>query len=163
MANSRHRFLRVAIAIDMLVLFALCSASAFAAEGQFSKALRSRLQAETLTEIDLGKVGPFAWEDMYIFQPRTTREENCKIVAVDWFECRFTFPSVVGDDEYFLVFRRKGQIIRAERHPRSNGAFGTSSIRHPQPVLVSAAVFRVEPTSSADGKPAFQLEYQPQD
>lgn len=143
----------------LLLALALAAGAAFAAEGQFSAALRTRLQAGPVTEIDLSKVGPFAWEDVYIFPPRTTREENCKTVAVDWFECRFTFPAVVGDDEYFLVFRRKGQIIRAERHPRANGAFSASPTRHPQPVLASSAVFRVQPASSSDDAPAFQLEY----
>lgn len=161
MPTRRYTFPRIAVtALAMLIVL---STTAHAAEGQFSAALRTRLQAEPLTEIDLGTVNPFAWEDMYVFAPRTTREENCKTVAVGWFECKFTFPSVVGDDEYFLVFRRKGQIIRAERHPRANGAFSASSSRHPQPVLASAAVFRVEPTSSADGKPAFRLEYRPQE
>ncbi|MEO8012373.1 MAG: hypothetical protein ABI650_12060 [Dokdonella sp.] len=161
MSPNRHHARSSRFAI--LVLLASFAVTTFAAEGQFSAALRTRLQADALTEIDLGKVGPFAWEDMYIFHPRTTREENCKVVAVDWFECRFTFPSVVGDDEYFLVFRRKGQIIRAERHPRGNGAFSASSTRHPQPVLAAAAVFRVEPASSAAGEPAFRLEYKRQE
>lgn len=160
--RARSDRARARAIVGLLVFAGACllgSMTCVAAEGQFSAALRAQLLAQRPAEIDLSTVGPFAWDEMFIFDPRSVRDDNCKVLLADWFECRVTFPAVVADDEYFLVFRRKLQIIRAERHPRTNAEFGSSSGRHPQPVLRTAALFRVEPASTSTSTPAFRLEF----
>jgi len=110
--------------------------------GAFSEALQSRL-AERPAEIDLANVARFAWDELYALAPYSTREDNCRRMRMEFLECRTTVPETVGEGEYFLVFRAKGKVVRAERHARQHGDFAGAGTPLPQPVLRSAARFKV--------------------
>ncbi len=134
---------------------------ALAAEGRFSAALARVLEDRPPAEIDLAVVTPFAWEEMFIFEPQSSREENCKVLDLGWIDCRLTLPAEVGANEHFLVFRRKQQIIRSEPHARTNGDFGVGSRGRPQPLLRADARFAVVTLgrSSQESVPAYRLDF----
>ena len=131
---------------------------------QFSTALASKLQSDRPTEIDLATVSAIAWDELFIFDPYSTREANCSALKLDLFECRTTFPEMVSEGDNVLVFRRNGKVMRAEVHPRANGDFSSSvGTARPLPILRASARFSVLPTdkSSAEQAPRFRLEYKP--
>jgi len=132
-----------------------------AAEGRLSAALARVLADQPPAEVDLARVTPFAWEEMFIFEPQSSREENCKVLDLGWIDCRLTLPAKVGANEHFLVFRRKQQIIRSEPHARTNGDFGVGSRGRPQPVLRADARFAVVTLgrSSQESVPAYRLDF----
>lgn len=128
---------------------------------QFSAALGSKLRTERPTEVDLATVASFAWDELFVFEPYSTRDDNCKVLQLDFIECRTTFPAMVDEGEYLLVFRRNARLARAERHRRMNGDFYAPASKRPQPVRRSAARFMVVPMP-ADGskaEPRYRLEY----
>ena len=124
--------------------------------GQFGVTLGQRLQAERPAHIDLASVSTLAWDELYIFDPRSTKDDNCRLLKLDYFECFTTFPATVRDDEHILVFRRNAKLVRVERHPRKNGDFVSAAPPRPQPILRSAAVFAVLPGPDGSG---FRLAY----
>lgn len=107
------------------------------------------------------KVSSLSWDELYIFEPYSVREESCKLLRLNWFECRLIIPSSVSEGEYFLVFRAKQAIIHSEHHARANGDFYSPNVRRPQPVVHSSAKFKVVPTSDTtpQGKQWLRLEY----
>lgn len=130
--------------------------------GQFGVTLGQKLQAERPAQIDLASVSTLAWDELFIFDPRSTKDDNCRLLKLDYFECFTTFPATVRDDEHILVFRRNAKLVRVERHPRMNGDFVSALQPRPQPVLRTAATFAVLPAANAagaPGAPAFRLEY----
>ena len=157
---SRSRCGSTSLAFAALLLAACTSGSS----AQFSTALAKRLQSEHPTEIDLAQVSAIAWDELFIFDPYSTREANCSVLKLDLFECRTTFPAVVGESDDVLVFRRKGKVMRAEVHPRANGDFSSSiGTPPPRPILRAAARFSVVPTDKVRpvDPPRFRLEYKP--
>lgn len=130
--------------------------------GQFSLALAARLQGESRSgQIDLGQISSFAWDELFILAPKSSREDNCRTLGLGWLDCRITFPATIADDEEFLVFRAKQQVIRAERHPRANGDFVPAAGQGALAIARSAARFRIVAAASGQPGPAprWQLEY----
>lgn len=76
--------------------------------------------------------------------------------ALHLIECRTTFPAVVGEGEFILVFRKNSHIAQAERHARINGEFAAPTGQRP------AAHFKVVPASAVAGQGtrSYRLEYQ---
>ncbi len=139
----------------------LCACSSDDSGRQFSATLGKKLRSDHVAEIDLATVGTFAWDELFVFDPYSTRDDNCRALALDLIECRTTFPAVVGEGEYILVFRKNSRIARAERHARTNGDFAASAGRRPQPILRSAAHFTVVPIPAETGTtaPSYRLEH----
>ncbi|MES1265287.1 MAG: hypothetical protein ABUU24_06505, partial [Variovorax sp.] len=54
-----------------------------------------------------------------------------------------TFPAVVDEGEYLLVFRLNSKITRVEHHSLANGDFYSQDTRRPQPILRPAALFSI--------------------
>lgn len=147
MNASRRRCAVVGWAAALVVSLTACTAGS---EGQFSTALAKKLQAERPTEIDLATVSTIAWDELFIFGPYSVREDNCRVLALDLFECRTTFPETVAESDNVLVFRRQGKVMRAEVHPRRDGDFSSSAgPPPPRPILRSAAPFSVVPVDGA--------------
>ena len=158
---SRRRCALASLAFAALLPLAACTSGS---SQQFSTALAKKLQSEHPTEIDLANVSAIAWDELFIFGPYSMREANCSVLKLDLFECRTTFPAMVGEGDNVLVFRRNGKVMRAEVHPRANGDFSSSiGTPPPRPVLRAAARFSVVPTDKArpEDPPRFRLEYKP--
>jgi hypothetical protein len=153
--------LRAIVIVWVAVAGLVHSGFSLAAEGRFSAALAALLKDQPPTKVDLAAITPFAWEEMFIFDPKSSREDNCKVLELGWIDCRLTLPAEVGADEHFLVFRRKQQIIRSEPHARTSGDFGVDRSTRPQPVLREAARFAVVPLgrSSQASVPAYRLDH----
>lgn len=157
--NLSGRALAISVLAAALIPLGACSSSD---SEQFSVSLGKKLRAERPAEIDLAEVSAIPWDEIFIFGPRSVREDNCKVLQMDLFSCRTTFPAVVGEGDNVLVFRRNGKVMRAEVHPRSNGDFSSSSgSPMPVPIKRSAARFTVMPmpASVAQDAPGFHLEY----
>ena len=133
--------------------------------GQFGVTLGQKLQAERPAQIDLASVSTLAWDELFIFDPRSAKDDNCRLLKLDYFECFTSFPATVRDDEHILVFRRNARLVRVERHARANGDFVSTTVPRPQPILRAAATFAVLPMASPGGTagaasaPGFRLEY----
>jgi hypothetical protein len=153
--RSSRRWLRTLAALTGLSLWLeICAAQP--KPGQFGVTLGQKLQAERPALIDLASVSTLAWDELFIFDPRSTKDDNCRLLKLDYFECFTTFPATVRDDEHILVFRRNGKLVRVERHPRKNGDFVSAAQPRPQPILRTAAIFATLPGPDKSG---FRLEY----
>lgn len=147
--------------ISIVASLLLVGGCFFSSAGEFSVALGKKLQAERQPVIDLAKVTSFNWEELFIFGPYSSREENCKVLQLTGLECRLTVPASVDEGEYFLVFMERQKLVHSEHHHRSNGDFYSQESQRPQPVKRQSAQFNVVPTSSGApyGVPWFRLEY----
>ncbi len=75
----------------------LCACSSDDSGRQFSATLGKKLRSDHVAEIDLATIGTFAWDELFVFDPYSTRDDNCRALALDLIECRTTFPAVVGE------------------------------------------------------------------
>ena len=159
--NFSRRWCGLASLAFAALLLAACTSGS---SQQFSTALANKLQSVRPTEIDLATVSAITWDELFIFGPYSMREANCSALKLDLFECRTTFPEMVGEGDNVLVFRRNGKVMRAEVHPRANGDFSSSiGTPPPRPVLRAAARFSVVATDKVrpEDPPRFRLEYKP--
>lgn len=159
MNNGRRMF---ASAVHMCAAALSLGACTSGGSEQFSTSLGRQLLAQRPQEVDLAAVSSIAWDELFIFDPYSARDDNCAVLNLDLFSCRTTFPAMVGEGDNVLVFRRHAKVIRAEVHPRTNGDFSSSvGPPHPQPIRRAAARFTVVPTAGATAQdaPRFRLEY----
>jgi hypothetical protein len=130
--------------------------------GEFSTALGKLIRSERVHEVDLAKVLPLDWDELFAFGPYSTRESNCRALQLGWLKCRTTLPAEVSESEFVLVFRADSKVVHVERHRRWNGDFNSLSNPRPQPILRSAAKFSVRPVSNraSESEPWYQLEHE---
>ncbi len=128
--------------------------------GKFSIALGQALRLNRPTQIDLAKIEGPVWDEIFIFAPQSSRDDNCKILELAWLECRTTLPTAVADGENFIVFRTKGRISSAQRHAQTHGEFAMPNLRNYEIAPRSSAVFSVEQVATANdqGAPRFRLK-----
>ena len=124
-----------AASLGVAVAVALGACSSDDSGRQFSAALGKKLRSEHVTEIDLATVSSFAWDELFVFDPGSTRDDNCRLPQLDFIECRTTFAAMVDEGKYILVFRKNSRLARAERHRRTNGDFHSPTRQRPQPWL----------------------------
>lgn len=155
-------FLRATIFGTFCIALLLTACAGKDRSGRFSNALGQALRAGAVTEIDLSSLDVPVWDDFFVFGSKTSRDDACAALALDWLECKTTMPGALSKDEEFLVFRIRGRISRAERHSVLNGDFLGGPVPPPQPIVRASSKFRVVPAAAA-GDPAqraFQLVHE---
>lgn len=121
---------------------ALASCMSGTGAGRFSTALGARIEAHAAT-VDLAAIDGPAWDAIFVFEPGSSREDNCRRLQLGWLECKTTMPAIVRPNEEFLVFMVNGRISSAQRHPQSNGAFGPEVTQDGRHIERRAARFAV--------------------
>jgi hypothetical protein len=110
--------------------------------------LSNRIAAEARrgpgTTIDVEKLAPFHWTDLYVFPPYTSEESAERRINKTW---RYRWSAVeYRDDRAFLVFLDSGRVVAAFDHFRNRGDFSyyghSPRISHLSP---SEAKFVVKP------------------
>ncbi len=143
--------------VSLCVLLFGCDLSGYLS-GPVGKALRHEVREKKQKEIDLVKVVPFQWDELFLFEPYTPRNEVCKDLGLNGAECLLVVTSESTDDgEMFMVFRQKKKIVHTEMYVRFNGDFTPLDFK--QPITPSEAKFIVkEDGQSASGEPWLKLK-----
>ena len=103
-------------------------------------------QARSTGVVDMIKAADFAWTQLRVYTPYTSRETVCKDLGGLAPDCLKDAPSSVPEGKYLLLFINEGKEAQYVLHSRRNGNFQTST-----GVLVlqrDAAVLEVLPTKS---------------
>ena len=116
-------------------------------------------QARNSGVVDMARAAEFAWTQVRIYTPYSTRQTVCKDLGDLAPDCLKESPASVAEGEFLLVFVNEGKGARYEPHRRSNGHFlyhtGVLALqRH-------AAVLDVVPSRSARQGTAFYLKPRP--
>lgn len=131
-----------------------------AACGQTTVSDRIGEQARSSAVVDVAKATDFAWTQVRIYTPYSSRNEVCRDLGAMAPGCLEKAPASVPEGEYLLVFIDVGKEVRYLPHQRRNGNFQTST-----GVLTlqrdSAVLDRVPPKSPAQGR-ALYLQARPQ-
>jgi hypothetical protein len=149
----------IALASVLAILVACTTAEP---TGEFSAALGKLVRSGKIHDVDLAKVLPLDWNELFAFGPYSTRESNCQTVQLGWLKCRMTLPAEVNEGEFVLVFRSNSKVVHVEHHRRWNGDFSSHASPRPQPILRSAARFSISLVSNRapEGEQWYQLEHQ---
>jgi hypothetical protein len=139
-----------------LVLAALLG---LAACGQPTVSDRIGEQARNSGVVDMARAAEFAWTQVRIYTPYSTRQAVCKDLGDLAPDCRKESPASVAEGEFLLVFINEGKGARYEPHRRSNGNF----LSHTGVLALQrqAAVLDVVPSRSARQGNAFYLKPRP--
>ena len=103
-------------------------------------------QARSTGVVDMTKAADFAWTQLRVYTPYTSRETVCKDLGGLAPDCLKDAPSSVPEGKYLLLYINEGKEAQNVLHSRRNGNFQTST-----GVLVlqrDAAVLEVLPTKS---------------
>ena len=126
--------------------------------GKVGSAIRKEVRDRHVTQIDLARIIPFQWDELYLYPPYTPIDWICQDLDIPSEHCADTIDAESTDDgEMYMIFRLAGEIVHQEMHIRYNGDF--LPIDYPLPILVSDAVFKVVPTKgrAANKKPWLRL------
>lgn len=136
-------------------LWAFATLLLLAACGRHALSDRIGEQARTSDRVDLAKAADFAWTQVRIYTPYSTRQAICKDLGDLAPDCAREAPDSVPEAEFLLVFIDEGKSVRYEPHPRSNGNFlrttGVLALQR------QAAVFDVVPGESSHQANAIYL------
>ncbi len=149
--------MRVVTTIIILLLLAGCEPT-YWLSGSVGKAIRKEVRDSRKAEINLNDIVSFEWDELYLYDPYTTRSFICKDLGISKEDCEKEIPDESTDDgEMYLVFRRAGKIVHKEMHIRFNGDF--TPVDFAQPLTPENAVFKViEEGFSSSGEPWFRLK-----
>ena len=148
--TRRGRARTACIAGVLAVSTALSACFNTIAAGPFSTALGSLLRAQRPARVDLAKVLPLQWDELFLYGPYSPREPACRELGLGWLPCRTTLPATTDEGAWSLVFRLNGRVVHHEQHARRNGDFAPVG-EGPRPVRRGAAVFDVEARAAAAG------------
>lgn len=137
--------------------FAVSAAlSVLAACGGSSVSDHIGAQARSTGVVDMTKAADFAWTQLRVYTPYTSREKVCKDLGGLAPDCLKDAPPSVPEGKYLLVFINEGKEAQYVFHSRRNGNFQTST-----GVLVlqrDAAVLEVLPPKSPHQGDAIYLQ-----
>jgi hypothetical protein len=98
------------VVVFCMLLFG-CDFSSYLS-GPVGKAVRHEVREKRQQEIDLARVVPFEWDELFLFGPYTPRGEVCKELQLNKAECLISVKSESTDDGVmFLVLRHKDKIM----------------------------------------------------
>ncbi len=150
----RRTNLVVAKAIGLAILVAIFAAYSgpiyrYAGSGQVGWALKKQIRDAQFAKVDLAKITPFKWDELYIFPPYAGPETVCAALSMSMHECISKTKVDSNDDGLtLLAFKDQGKLVHAESHLSFHGDF--VPVPKQQPVRKHNAVFRVV----GDGKSA---------
>lgn len=127
-------------------------------DGPVGEAIKKEVRDAKKTEIHLGSLTPFKWDEAYFYDPYTPRSTICEELGISEKSCpQEIADESTGDGEMFLVFRKSGKIVHKEMYRRFNGDFAPVDFR--LPLKPEHAIFDVyQEGSAATGKPWFRLK-----
>ena len=95
-----------------------------------------------VTQLNIGPVGDFAWDDMFVFGPYYPKDGICKTLKLNDSQCSAAGIRDVDEGEFFLVFLQRGAVSKIESFPRTVGNFDESCLA--KDIARAAAVFTVQ-------------------
>ena len=104
-------------------LLAMMAVLGLAACGQPTVSDRIGEQARNSGVVDMARAAEFAWTQVRIYTPYSTRQAVCKDLGELAPDCLKESPASVAEGEFLLVFVNEGKGARYEPHHRSNGHF----------------------------------------
>jgi hypothetical protein len=148
--------MRIWLTVSVCAILSGCELSGYLS-GPVGKAIRHEVREQKQKEIDLARVVPFQWDELFLFQPYTPRSEICKDLGLYEAECLLVVKSESTDDgEMFMAFRYKKKIVHTEMYIRFNGDFTPLDFK--QPITPNRAKFSVKETGkSVRGEPWLKL------
>lgn len=111
--------LRGCISLSLVLAALLC----LVACGQPTVSDRIGEQARNSGMVDMARAAEFAWTQVRIYTPYSTRQAVCKDLGDLAPDCQQESPASVAEGEFLLVFINEGRGARYEPHRRSNGNF----------------------------------------
>ena len=110
--------------------------------GPVSKAIGKEIRYGGNAPIEIRRVTPFPWDEMYLFGPYQPRALVCEHLQLADEACdRHVSIESIDDGDMSLVFRHRGQVAHSEIHHRGNGDFLPLPVN--QPLTPETAVFDV--------------------
>ena len=96
------------------------------------------------TQVDIGKSGDLAWDEMFVFSPYYPKDEICKTLKLSSAQCSASGIKDVVEGEFFLVFMQQGAVAEKQSFPRTIADFDESERCLAKGIRRQAAVFTVE-------------------
>jgi hypothetical protein len=93
-------------------------------------------------QVDMGQIGEFEWDNMFVFGPYQPRDGICKTLKLSFSQCYTAGVRDVDEGEFLLVFMHDNKASRVEYLPRSVGNFGEACLA--TEISKSKAQFTVE-------------------
>jgi hypothetical protein len=75
------------------------------------------------TKIDVGRLGDFSWDHLFVFGPYSPKEQICETVKLSKHECSVGGVRDVDEGESLLVFMNGSTLSKIESFPRLAGNF----------------------------------------
>ncbi|MEO8102561.1 MAG: hypothetical protein ABI790_08545 [Betaproteobacteria bacterium] len=158
-----RRTIAALVVLSVLTIVAVaCSGSIYryVQSGPVSWQLKKQVRDAQLTEVDLGKIAAFPWDELFLFGPYTGPEEICKVLSLQQRECTNAIKDELDSDGVMLlVFRMDRRIVHADLHMRYHGDF--TPVPAVQPLNRSQAVFSVFADGEASGAGGKWLRLRP--
>jgi hypothetical protein len=96
------------------------------------------------TQVDIGKSGDLAWDEMFVFGPYYPKDEICKTLNLSVLQCSAAGIKDVDEGEFLLVFMQHGAVSGTQSFPRTIADFDESERCLAKGIRRDAAVFTVE-------------------
>ncbi|HET8708156.1 MAG TPA: hypothetical protein VFM46_17755 [Pseudomonadales bacterium] len=76
------------------------------------------------TKINLAALTDFAWDKVFFYSPKQTRDAICSEMKLSETDCKEKIEDrVIGEDYQYLVFTQADKVVRVVRHKRFFGDF----------------------------------------
>lgn len=103
------------------LILALLTLPWLTACGRFAVSERIGEQARSDSVVDIAKVADFAWTEVRIYTPYSTRRAVCNDFGELAPSCLDEAPANAPEGGYLLVFIDQGRAVRYLPHDRRNG------------------------------------------
>jgi hypothetical protein len=80
------------------------------------------------TQVNIGQLGDFAWDRMFVFGPYYPKDAICRTLKVADSQCSAADIRDVDENEFLMVFLERGAVSRIESFPRTVGDFNESCL-----------------------------------
>jgi hypothetical protein len=110
--------------------------------GPVSWALKQEVRDKRASEVDLKKLTRFEWDELILFPPYESKNEVCRSLSLDRWQCMWTVTADSSDDgQMVMAFLLRKEVVHVELHYRFHGDFG----REVEPQIISSkdSVFAV--------------------
>jgi len=109
---------------------------------EVSGAIRSLIDQRQADVVRLADATPFAWDQVYLFDPYAPRSHVCATLHLAHQECRHQVPRESSDDGVMtMAFLADGKLVHYLYHRRIDGDFAPAPST--QPLTPRTAVFRI--------------------
>ena len=148
----------IVLSVCLLALAGCGDTYRYVMGGEVGWNLKKEIRDKGAKEINLAKLVPFAWDELFLFGPYQPTEAICAKLGLSPTECKSKITKKSTDDsEMLMVFLKKGQIAHVEMHYLFHGDFIPNV--HDQPLTPETALFVVTTDGkTTSGKPWLRLK-----